>query len=67
MRVNVEYLKELLSERGWSQNKFALKAGVSRATVCRVIKGSRGAGKNMINGMIKVFPDEPISKLFFLH
>lgn len=66
MKLNVEYIKELMEKNGWSNNKLAIKAGVSRATIGRVLSGKRGTGKNVIAGIIKAFPNEPVNKLFFL-
>ncbi|NJD02648.1 MAG: helix-turn-helix transcriptional regulator [Ruminiclostridium sp.] len=66
MIPNKEYILQLLVKNHWSQNKFAQKAGVSKTTVSRWLKGLRGAGKDLISGIIIAFPCEPIDKLFFL-
>jgi transcriptional regulator with XRE-family HTH domain len=66
MTPNKEYILQLLVKNHWSQNKFAQKAGVSKTTVSRWIKGTRGAGKDLIAGIIMAFPNEAIDKLFFL-
>ncbi|MHB9925954.1 helix-turn-helix transcriptional regulator [Clostridium botulinum] len=66
MRPNKEYILELVNKNNWSQNKFAKKAGVSNATISRWINGKRGAGSELIAGIIKAFPNESINKLFFL-
>lgn len=66
MQPNIEYIKSLLRKRGWSNHKLAIKAGVSKATIGRVLSGKRGAGKKVIAGLIKAFPDEPLDKLFIL-
>jgi len=63
---NKEFILQLLVKKGWSQNKFAYKAGVSKTTASRWINGKRGAGKKMIYGIIRAFPEVPIEKLFFL-
>lgn len=66
MKPNKEYIVQLIKDKNWSQNKFAMKAGVSKTTVSRWINGKRGAGAELIAGIIKAFPDEPIKRLFFL-
>lgn len=66
MIPNIEYIRQLLVKNHWSQNKFAQKAGVSKTTISRWLKGLRGAGKDLISGIILAFPNEPIDKLFFL-
>lgn len=66
MEPNKNYILELLENLNWSQNKLAIKAGVSRTTISRWINGKRGAGKDLIAGLIRAFPNEPLDKLFFL-
>jgi len=66
MIPNKKYILDLLEKNNWSQNKLAIKAGVSKTTVSRWINGKRGAGKNLIAGLIRAFPNEPLDKLFFL-
>ena len=64
MIPNKKYILDLLEKNNWSQNKLAIKAGVSKTTVSRWINGKRGAGKNLIAGLIRAFPNEPLDKLF---
>ncbi|MBM6859767.1 helix-turn-helix transcriptional regulator [Clostridium saudiense] len=59
-----EYILKLIEAKGWSLNQFASKAGVSSATVCRWVNGTRGAGAELIGGILRVFPEENIKKLF---
>lgn len=66
MTLNVEYLKEILNKKGWSERKFALKAGVSAATISRILNNKRGAGAKTIGAIRKALKDETIEKLFFL-
>ncbi|WIF95093.1 helix-turn-helix transcriptional regulator [Caminicella sporogenes] len=67
MNVNKEYVQKLIKEKNWSQNQFARNAGVSKTTASRWLNGKRGAGRRLISGIIKAFPDEPLDKLFFLN
>lgn len=66
MTANKEYIIELVNKNNWSQNKFAQKAGVSKTTISRWLHGKRGAGRRLMSGIIKAFPNEPLDKLFFL-
>jgi transcriptional regulator with XRE-family HTH domain len=66
MLLNVDYVKELIREKGWSERKLAMKAGISHATVSRIINGKRRAGVRAITGIRKAFPEEPKEKLFNL-
>lgn len=66
MRLNVEYLKKIMDDKNWGIRQFAMKAGLSATTVSRIMSGKRGAGAKSIGAIVKVLPDEPIDKLFFL-
>lgn len=66
MTLNVDYLKSVLCKKGWSERQFALKTGLSAATVSRIINQKRGAGAKTIGAVRKALKDEPLDKLFFL-
>ena len=66
MRPNIPLIKEELERRQWSGNKLAMKMGISRMEVSRLLRGQRVGGKKSIGGLIKAFPDIPIERLFFL-
>lgn len=59
-----DYILMLIKDNGWSIKEFATKAGVSCATVSRWINGKRGAGAELIGGILRVFPEENIKNLF---
>lgn len=66
MRLNVEYLQEILKRKQWSERQFALKTGLSPATVSRILSKKRGAGAKVIGAIRKALPEESLEKLFFL-
>lgn len=66
MVPNIKYIQKLASERGWSQTKFAAALGMSRAEVSRLFNGRRRGGMKLVGSLIRVFPNEPLDKLFFL-
>jgi transcriptional regulator with XRE-family HTH domain len=66
MRPNIEFIKGMMAEKKWSGGQLALKMGVSRMEVSRLLRGERVGGKKCIGGLIKAFPGIPIEKLFFL-
>ncbi len=66
MVLNVEYIKELIRKKGWSDGQLAVKSGLSSATISRIMGGKRGAGARTLAGIRRAFPSEPIEKLFFL-
>jgi transcriptional regulator with XRE-family HTH domain len=66
MRLNVEYLKEVIERKGWTIGQFAVKTGLSTTTISRILNGKRGAGAKSIGRIVKALPGEPLDKLFFL-
>jgi len=66
MRLNIEYIKQLQDEKGWSNAQLAMKMGVSKAHVGRILNGKRDAGTKVISGIIRAFPNESLDKLFIL-
>lgn len=66
MRPNIAYIKEELKSRNWSGSQLAMKMGISRMEVSRLLREERIGGKKCIGGLIKAFPNTPIEKLFFL-
>jgi transcriptional regulator with XRE-family HTH domain len=66
MKPNIEYIREIMRRKNWTNSQLAMKIGVSRMEVSRLMRGIRIGGKKTIGGLIKAFPDEPLEKLFFL-
>lgn len=64
MNLNSSKIKELMKHNNLSQNKLAIKANVSKGTISRVLNGKRGAGRKVITGLLKIFPDETVETLF---
>lgn len=64
MDLNSSKLKELMKDKDLSQNKLAIKADVSKGTISRVLNGKRGAGRKVVAGLLKTFPDETVESLF---
>lgn len=46
-------------------NQLAMRMGVSRMEVSRLLRGKRIGGKKRIGGLIKAFPDADMNELFF--
>ena len=66
MEVNKNYVIQLMSAKKLTMGNLAKKAGVSTSTISRWLNGKRGAGRQLMSGIHKAFPNEPIDKLFFL-
>lgn len=66
MRPNIEFIKSEMERHKWSGSQLAMKMGVSRMEVSRLLRGQRIGGKKCIAGLMKAFPDVPFETLFFL-
>ena len=67
MRPNIEFIRKEMERRKWTGNQLAMKMGVSRMEVSRILRGKRIGGKKCIGGLIKAFPDVDLKDLFFLN
>lgn len=65
MKPNLEYIKKEMERHKWTGSQLAMKMGVSRMEVSRILRGKRIGGKKCIGGLIKAFPDADMDKLFF--
>lgn len=65
MKPNIEYIKKEMERHKWSGSQLAMKMGVSRMEVSRLLRGKRVGGKKCIGGLIKAFPDADLNELFF--
>lgn len=66
MRPNKMHVQHLIQQKGWSQAKFARKMEMSCSTVCRYLNGERQAGPQFNGNLLRLFPNEPIERLFIL-
>ncbi len=65
MRLNTKFIKKLMSEKNWSEYKLAEKAGLSQATVSRILNGKRGIGMKTFTSLKKAFPEVAMKDLYF--
>ena len=63
--VNTEYVQELMLEKGYTLGQLAVKSGISKAQLSRLMRDKRGAGTKTLEGLMRAFPDADIGKLFF--
>ena len=66
MKPNIEYIKQEMERHKWTGSQLAMKMGVSRMEVSRLLRGKRVGGKKCIGGLIKALPDADLKDLFFL-
>lgn len=65
MKPNINYIRKEMDRRKWTGSQLAMKMGVSRMEVSRLLRGKRVGGKKCIGGLIKAFPDADFNDLFF--
>ena len=58
MRINRNYVLEKAASKGWSQNELARRMKTPRGTLSNALSGKRGAGRKLIAGLMRVFPEE---------
>lgn len=63
MRLKTETIKRLIAENNLSQNQLAQKIGISKGCLSNSLNGRRGAGRKVIAGLLRAFPDESIERL----
>lgn len=66
MKINVPFVKKLMEERNLSGSELARMMGISRMEVSRILNGTRTGGKKSIGGLMKAFPDIPVTELFII-
>ena len=62
MRVNVDHIKALADEKGWSQAELARKMHLSRAYISRLFSGERIGGKELLGGIMTAFPEHDLKE-----
>ena len=56
MKPNIEYIKREMERHKWSGNQLAMKMGVSRMEVSRLLRGKRIGGRSALAALSKPFP-----------
>lgn len=62
-KLNNHLVLDLALEKGWSQNELARQMQIPRGTLSNVLSGRRGAGRKVIVGLLKAFPEEKLENL----
>lgn len=62
MRVNLDRIKVLVDEKGWSQAELARKMHLSRAYISRLFSGERIGGKELLGGIMTAFPEHDLKE-----
>jgi transcriptional regulator with XRE-family HTH domain len=63
MQINQEMIQKKLKANGWTQNELARRMNISKGTLSNVLSGRRGAGRKVISGLHRAFPEEKLENL----
>lgn len=66
MLINQEIIKRKLQINGWSQNELARQMQISRGALSNVLSGRRGAGRKVIAGLLRAFPEEKLENFILI-
>lgn len=64
--INVEYLKQMMEERGMSRRDFCRKGHVEESSICRLFKGERAGSLGFLEGIARCFPDVDLRSFLIL-
>lgn len=63
MKLAKERISTLTRQLELSQNELAYRIGVQRGTLSNALNGKRGAGRTLLAGLLRVFPNETVASL----
>lgn len=55
--INVEYVKQLMTERDMSQKALAVDMQLTESCVSRILNGKRLGSLDFLEGLARAFPD----------
>ena len=63
MRLNADVIKVLIDKRNLSQNELARQIGVQPGSLSNALSGRRHAGRKLLAGLLRLFPNESVASL----
>lgn len=63
MQLNSNTVKTLINGSGITQNQLAENIGISKGYLSNSLSGKRGAGRKLLAGLIRQFPEQSVSSL----
>ncbi|WP_370670828.1 helix-turn-helix transcriptional regulator [Alicyclobacillus acidiphilus] len=64
LNIDAEKLSDLLSQRGWSQQRLAEEISVNPSYVSLVVNQRRNPSSRFVSGVLRVFPSVRFEELF---
>jgi transcriptional regulator with XRE-family HTH domain len=63
MKLNNATITSLTQKQGITQNELARNIGVSHGTLSNALNGHKGAGRKLLAGLLRQFPNESVASL----
>lgn len=63
MKLNKTAITSLIQEREISQNELARRINVSHGSLSNALSGRRQAGRKLLAGLLRQFPNESVTSL----
>lgn len=63
MKLSKSIVTDLIDKSGMSQNQLSQKIGVCPGTLSNALSGRRRAGRKLLAGLLRVFPNESVASL----
>lgn len=63
MRISKDKVMSLMQAQGISQNQLAGNIGICRGSLSNALSGRRNAGRKLLAGLIRQFPNESVASL----
>lgn len=63
MRLNSTRVRQLIDGQATNQCQLARQMGISRGAMSNALAGRRAAGKKLLAGLLRAFPDETIETI----
>ena len=63
MKLNNARIQQLLGNDNLTQNQLAQRIGITKGALSNVLSGRRTAGRKILAGLLRAFPDESFENL----
>ena len=63
MQLKVNVVEGLIKKSNLSQNQLAERIGISKGYLSNSLRGRRGAGRKLLSGLLRMFPEESAESL----
>lgn len=61
MKLKRDLILALSQSKGMTQNELARCMDINRGSLSNALSGRRGAGRKLLSGLLKIFPEESVA------